>query len=173
MKLLAGVTGDAVCSPDGVYRYDLTRSWDASRDVAVWVMLNPSTADATMDDQTLRQVQHYTRAEGLGSLHVVNLFALRSTDPAVLARPSSVDPVGPVNDVVIEAVLGGPRVKLVVCAWGAHGARYARRVDQVVDRLVFGSPAPYVVRCLGLTDKGQPRHPCRLGHGARLIPYRG
>ncbi len=45
----------AVISPDGFYRYSLTRVWDNLRPLVVFNLLNPSTADAERNDPTVRK----------------------------------------------------------------------------------------------------------------------
>lgn len=167
MKLLDGVRGDAVLSPCGAYRYLLTRTW-GSGDPLVWVMLNPSTADATSDDQTLRRVQAYSRREGAGRAQIVNLFAYRSTDPAELRRVD--DPVGEVNDQILEVFLGQPRGSVVV-AWGAGAHRYHARVQHVLD-LAERVGRHRLYRLGAPLQGGHPRHPCRVGDGLTLEEYR-
>lgn len=51
----------AYFSKDRVYRYDLWRQWDASRGYAMFVGLNPSTADEDNDDPTVRRCIGYDR----------------------------------------------------------------------------------------------------------------
>src|SRR5438105_250311 len=79
--LLGQRAGSAWFSPDKQYRYLLTRSWDHIPQAMTWIMLNPSTADAFRDDPTIRRCISFARREGCGSIRVVNLFALRATDP--------------------------------------------------------------------------------------------
>ncbi|MDB5297796.1 MAG: hypothetical protein JWO31_3779 [Phycisphaerales bacterium] len=71
----------AVLSPCERYRYVLHRWWDESKPAVCWLMLNPSTADAATDDPTIRKCCGFARAWGAGGIAVVNLFALRATDP--------------------------------------------------------------------------------------------
>jgi hypothetical protein len=100
-------------------------------------MLNPSTADASVDDPTIRRCTGFSEAWGFDSLTVVNLFAFRSPHPEDLAKVD--DPVGPVNDLAIrEAVFGASRV---VVAWGAVGASYCDRIGKVINDEImsFGS----------------------------------
>lgn len=150
MKLLPGVEGEATFSPCLDYRYLLTREWDRSKPRAVWIMLNPSTASADEDDPTVRRTQTFSLAWGFGGVVVLNLFALRSTDPkALYAHPS---PIGPENDAAMEAVVSESRTGIVVAAWGVHGAHLGRG-DQVRD-LVNA-----LLSVLGLTKAGHPRHP--------------
>jgi hypothetical protein len=110
-------------------------------------MLNPSTADALVDDPTVRRCAGFTRSWGYSSLAVLNLFALRATDPGELLDAE--DPVGPGwNDHLRTAV----EADLVVCAWGAS-VPFAR------DREVLDMLRGVDLYCLGLTKQGYPRHP--------------
>lgn len=148
----AAFTG-ATISPCGRYRYSLKRQWgplDADGPV-VWIMLNPSTADADTDDPTIRACREFSRRWGKSALEVVNLFALRSPKPSALAIDH--DPVGPDNDLWIDTAIR--RASLVVAAWGAHGTLLGRHWD--VKRIIASTGCR--ARCLGLTKAGQPRHP--------------
>lgn len=136
-RLLFGA-GKAVFSADRAYRYRLSRIWGSSGTHAVWVMLNPSTADALADDATIRRVMAFTKAWGLGGLTVVNLFALRATDPRELRRHP--DPAGPANDQFIAGALDSSVV--VVAAWGAHPLAGQRAAE--VMAIVAGTEAPAV-----------------------------
>src|SRR5258708_25884820 len=100
---LDGVEKGAVLSDDLVYRYELTRRWD-SRPMVTWVMLNPSIADAEVDDLTVTKCCGFTQRWGWGGIRVVNLFALRATNPKELHDHP--DPVGPKNmEAISEAIL--------------------------------------------------------------------
>src|SRR5881396_744410 len=124
-RLLATVIGGATFSRDRRYRYRLWRRWDRSRAVVAFVMLNPSTADAMHDDPTIRRCIGFARNWGFGGVDVVNLFALRATDPRALRRAH--DPVGPANDRHIASA--GSRASLVILAWGAQGRLRGRAQD--------------------------------------------
>lgn len=151
--------GSARISQDGTYRYLLRRDLQPCGSELVWVMLNPSTADATHDDATIRRVVRFTRREGCGQAVVLNLYALRSTDPDVLR--SHPDPVGPENDQCLEFFAGSG---LVVCAWGAGGGARAEEV-------LVGPLARADLYCLGTTKGGHPRHPLYVRANQALIPY--
>ncbi len=88
----------AFLSECGVYRYELTRTW-GDGDRLLWIMLNPSTADADLDDPTIRRVIGFSRGFGYSGAIVANLFALRSTDPKALRTHP--DPVGPANNAML------------------------------------------------------------------------
>lgn len=148
-----GLGRSAILSPDERYRYRLDRRWADGPTVA-WVMLNPSTADGTTDDPTLRRIQAFSRSWGFGALTVVNLYAWRATDPAGLW--TAADPVGPGNDRHIYEGVAGHEV---VVAWGAHGK--PERITEVV-RLIESAPGAGRPKALALTKTGQPRHPLYL-----------
>ena len=161
----------AVVSQCGAYRWHLARLVDnifqGSR--VLFIMLNPSTADAETDDPTLRRCIGYTRAWGYGSLGIVNLFGLRATDPRELRNHAN--PVGPHNDDHVLAAIRSvdDAAGLIVCAWGARGGYLAR------DRAVLGlirstGMTPHV---LGLTRGGHPRHPLYMPRNATPRPWHG
>jgi hypothetical protein len=158
---LAGAAS-ATFSADRVYRYALTRQWDSSPP-AVFVMLNPSTADAVRTDPTVTRCLGFARRENCGGLVIVNLFALRATDPRELRGHP--DPVGPGNDRFIREHCAAGR--LVIAAWGAHGRLGDR--DRAVLALL--REARIGVRSFGVTTGGMPRHPLYLPRGAQLGSY--
>lgn len=159
----------AVISDCGQYRYRLTRALGPDPRICNFVMLNPSTADATQDDRTIRRCMGFAQRWGCGLLMVSNLFAFRATEPYRLGLVA--DPVGPQNhDYVIGAACraresGG----LVVAAWGAHGGRddQDRRVMSLLTE-TLGIP----VMCLGTTVLGFPRHPLYLPKDTALVPFK-
>lgn len=148
----------AQLSADGVYRYSLERVWRRSAPRVVFVMLNPSTADGTVDDATIRRCVGYARRWGHGGIRVVNLYALRSRDPGALR--DAADPVGPGNDqVLFEAAREGrDRGYLCVAAWGAN-ADVGRAVSVAWTFAEVGAR----LRCFGLTSGGHPLHPLAVG----------
>lgn len=146
------------------YRYLLTRTWDARRLPVVWVMLNPSAADAFTDDPTIRRCVRFAARLGAGGIIVVNLFAYRAADPAVLSRAA--DPVGELNDEYLrEAAQPGGR--LIIGAWGMHGGLRGRAA--AVTRMLAAQGAQ--LHCLGTTSQGHPRHPLYLPASTPLSPY--
>jgi len=143
-------------SPDRVYRYDLWRTWLGGDGFAMFVGLNPSTADETQDDPTIRRCVAFAKAWGYAGLCMTNLFAFRATDPRDMKRAS--DPVGPQNDMVLKERAG--RAGVVVAAWGAHGT-YKNRAWWVQGMLPK-------LHCLRLTKDGHPGHPLYLSK--TLVP---
>lgn len=156
-------TSGAEISDCGTYRYSLWRAWAPLLPTCVFAMLNPSTADATEDDPTIRRCIGFARREGCGRLVVVNLYSLRSTDPRVLGRHPY--PNGPYAARIIAETLSaadGP----VICAWGSDPA--AR--DQAGFMLDLIRAYGKVPMCLGQNKDGQPKHPLYLRVDAPLVP---
>jgi hypothetical protein len=136
--------------------------WRSDRPPAVFIGLNPSTADALQDDPTVRRCIRFARDWGDGGLLMLNAFAYRATDPTVMRRAP--DPVGPENDRYIGSL--APIGRIVVCCWGRHGDHLDR--DTTMYRLVSALPASY---CLGLTTNGQPKHPLYLARDTPLEQF--
>lgn len=157
------VESGANLSPCGQYRYALTRKWGYVSRAVCWVMLNPSTADHAQDDATIRRVVRFSIDWGFHELVVVNLFALRSRNPAAL-RGDRDRAVGPNNDDMIRsAVLAS---STVVCAWGVHGHLYGR--DHEVRRLIQSTGI--VPNALSLTKDGAPGHPLYVPKSTKPQP---
>jgi len=154
------------------HRYTLTRSgWFGGRGHLVWVMLNPSTADDTHDDPTIRRVIRFTRDHNYERLTVVNLFSARATKPLDLVDMAEhgCDPSWLNDGPTLNAIRGADAV---VAAWGATVPRrlarlHAARVRFVLDSCVYADREPL---CLGVTADGHPRHPLYVPSETRLVP---
>lgn len=151
---------DAVLSSCGLYRYWLKREWDGRDPQMVFIMLNPSTADALVDDATIRVCVGRAKRMGCGSIRVLNLFAYRATDPKAMMLAA--DPVGPENDAYIQSVMRS-KPAMVIAAWGV-GGNYMGRARKVSETCVaYGVP----LHCLGTTKDGHPRHPLRIAYSVQ------
>ncbi len=151
--------GNAVFSPCGNYRYALWRTWNQKRGTVLFMGLNPSTADATRDDPTIRRCLGFAKDWGYGSLLVGNLFAFKATRPQILLQ--STEPIGPENDIWLRRL--SAQADLTVVCWGNHGAHLGR------DREVLTwIKSPH---CLGATRTGLPRHPLYLSKESLPFPY--
>lgn len=144
----------------GDYRYTLTRTWDADTEPIVFMMLNPSIADASQDDPTIRRCIGFAKREGFGGIIVVNLYAFRATDPRAML--AAADPIGPENDRIITDTVDG---LTVVAAWGVNAEPH--RVASVLAML----PQRTRLRALGVTKDGHPRHPLYVRGDAPLIEW--
>ena len=151
---------DAVISECGKYRYLLRRTWDHSKPRVLYVMLNPSTADAMLDDATIRSCVRLASGHGYGSMEVVNVFAYRATQPDELLKQP--DPIGPRNEVMVEAAVG--RCDVVICAWGAFPPARDHAAP-VLNAIRAHRPAAY---CFGKTKAVAPKHPLYIKSGTPL-----
>ncbi len=151
----------------GTYRYRLWRYLGPQERVATFIMLNPSTADAVADDPTIRRCAGFARAWDCGRLVVVNLFALRATNPSDMKKHAS--PIGADNDQHIIATAKASKINggKLVCAWGAHGS-YNGRDRKVLALLKEIGVTP---QCLGTTKNGMPKHPLYLAANSALAKY--
>lgn len=147
-------------SDDEVYRYTLTRQWSDGPCVA-FLMFNPSTATATTEDPTIRKCIGFARRWGYGKLVVLNLYAIRSTDPKAVKR-MELSAVGPLNDFWIVKTINN--VREIIYAWGCaqHAPDIENRMLEVTKyiRTVTGDQFP--INCLGYRQDGHPRHPLML-----------
>lgn len=156
------VTKSAIISPCGQYRYRLIRTWDPDSEHVLFVMLNPSTADADVNDPTIRRCMGFARSWGFGGIVVVNLFALRATNPSEMdGHP---DPVGPDCDVHISKTVNLFPCGRIVAAWGAN--KNAEKRAKAVRKILT---ARRDVHCLSLNADGSPRHPLYVG--ADVTPF--
>lgn len=146
----------AIFSPEAwpIYRYVLWRHWrEGHRGRVLFVMLNPSTADESVDDATIRRCRHYAKDWGWDGVAICNLYGLRSTDPRALRQAA--DPIGPENETILRG--WAESASMIVCAWGVHGTE---RGKLVARQLVEWSRRP--IYALAWTQDGTPRHPFYL-----------
>jgi hypothetical protein len=167
-----GIWRAAAISPDGVYRWWLTRRWSDSGGAWVhFLMLNPSTADADMDDATIRRVTRFARDWGFIGLVVTNLFAYRATDPDDLwhwSRSLTMTDRLLHESLNDEAFTGAARLcSYTVCAWGAD--RRAQNRGQRVLEVLRAQDTD--IRALRVSASGAPWHPLYLPARTMALPY--
>jgi hypothetical protein len=156
----------AILSPDEVYRYRLWRNLpEGIAGRGLFVMLNPSTADAAVDDPTIRRCTSFAQRFGWTRYDVVNLFSVRTTDPKKLPH-LKFDLTGPdhhfhFRDAILDA-------DMVICAWGADVMAVGPGGDAINLIRQLGE----VPLCLGVSANGAPRHPLYLRKDAPLREYR-
>jgi len=156
---------DAVFSSCRNWRYALFRNWRSvaarSNEFVAFIGLNPSTADETENDPTVRRCIDYAKRWGFGGMVMLNAFAFRATDPKDMKKQT--DPCGPDNDAAIQAIVA--KAGKVVACWGCHG-RHLNRDDHLAEIL----PRFCDVESLKLTHRGSPSHPLYLR--ADLVPFK-
>ncbi|MCM2543873.1 DUF1643 domain-containing protein [Burkholderia glumae] len=157
----------AIISPCGLYRYRLDRTVPNSIDDQTFAFfgVNPSTADATLDDATVRKWIGFTQRYGGRRFIVGNVFAYRATDVRAL---NTQQPIGPDNDRYLREIIAEADV-LIPC-WGSR-EKVPGHLRQHLDKtmaLLVASDKP--VLCFGLTLGGDPKHPLMLGYDTRLVP---
>lgn len=140
-----------IFSPCRKYRYTLIRDLGEGNGQCSFICLNPSTADETRDDPTVRRCMNFARGWGYRTFCMLNLFAYRSTDPSVMKAQA--DPVGPENDKWIDEVVS--KSDLVVAAWGNHGTFQFREIDVI-------SRHRQKIHYLKMTSQHCPSHPLYL-----------
>lgn len=146
--------------PEQRYRYTLWRVWDANATRIFQVIgLNPSTADETENDPTVRRCIAFSKRMNCHALVMTNAFAFRATEPSNMK--AAADPVGPENDEWL--VRCAKMATIVVAAWGVHGnfQDRDRQVKQLIPELL----------CFGTTKEGHPKHPLYLPSAAELIQF--
>lgn len=154
----------AVISECGYYRYRLDRTvGDVGRTIA-YFGVNPSTADATIDDQTVRKWIGFTKKNGGRRFIVGNVFAFRSSNVKLLATCD--DPVGPANFRYLDEIIR--EADILVPCWGTRTKLPAKlhcQLEHMVEYLLHAGPP---VAIFGRTQSGDPKHPLLLSYKTKL-----
>ena len=160
---LYGYKSKAVISNCDKYRYELHREWDKDKEKVLFIMLNPSTADAHRNDLTTRRCINYAKKWGFGGLMIGNIYPFRAKRPKDLRK--WLKGYGDLYDAsecnynishLHEMIL---KADLVVCAWGGNH-------PGVPEMLEYTSDLHYLELC---DDGITPKHP--LGNLSKdLVP---
>ena len=140
------------------YRYAFWRTWDANKGFALFIGLNPSTANQFVEDPTTRRCINFARDWGYGGVCVANLFAYRATYPADLLAAD--EPVGPANNRWLRRLSN--EAAITVAAWGNDGTHLGRAAK--VKKMISG------MHYLKLNQSGEPAHPLYIQASARPMP---
>lgn len=166
LSLAAGTQGSAVFGGVGdCYRYRLGRTWDAMLPAALFVMMNPSTASAYVDDATIAKVTKFARRWGFGGLLIGNVHAYRCTDQARLVETP--DPAGPENEAHLLAMASD--AALIVMAYGNPKVAALRQRGPAVARMLVA--AGHQLHTLRVSAAGVPWHPLYLPDGTQPTPW--
>lgn len=152
-------------SADRLHRLKLWRQWDTMKPAALFVMLNPSLADETTLDPTVRKCIGFATRWGYGKLWVGNLYTWISPYPEQIVQREAAAIAPGADQALLEMV---EAVDLVIAAWGAQ-PWLTQRAHDVSRLLVSAKP----LWCLGKTKDGWPRHPLYRSYEAALEPYAG
>lgn len=167
VKLAVGsnITSSAQFSSCGKYRQLLTRCWDPALPSVLFIGMNPSVADLTVDDPTVRKECGFAEREGFGTLLKCNVMDYRATSPGTLLN-TGVCPASEVNLQVIQSQLAV--AEKVVCVWGKLHPRLRPYATQVAELLLREGLQPF---CLGVNLDGSPKHPLYLANKTRFQPF--
>jgi hypothetical protein len=169
-----GMRGGANFSECGRYRQLLWREWAPAflasypLPFALWVGMNPSTAEGDVDDPTIRREVNFTKAMGLQSYVKVNVMDYRATNPKDLR---DVAPCSSVNWCVINDL--GMKASRIILAWGSLPRNLRRYADRVLVQLMVieRHRGEQLLFCMGKTQDGSPRHPLYLPNSATPIRW--
>lgn len=153
----------AILSADEQYRYLLWRTWDEGKARLLYIMLNPSTADARQDDATIRVCVGRAKQMGYGGILVANLFALRATHPNVLYKVG--DPMGPENNAYLAKATWHIQNRDVIYAWGKYGTHKDRGTEVLAKLKEWGC----TTWALKINQDGTPAYPLRIPYSQPLV----
>lgn len=156
----------AELSPCGTFRYRLDRIVGPGRK-ALWIGVNPSTADAEIDDQSIRKLYGFGNVLGIGHWIVANKFAFRSTDVSMLSV--ILDPIGPDNDKHLMHAMA--EADVVIAGWGNLSKLPAGLRQRYLDICLMADLLNITLWCWGTNEGGDPRHPLMLPYTTRLVPW--
>lgn len=164
--MIQGMTRNARLSADRRYRYTLLRRWGERAPGITWIMLNPSKADAEVDDPTIRRCMVFSQRFGYDAMVVVNLFAYRATDPRDLLEVGAEAALGPENGEWTRKACH--QAAVIVAAWGTL-SKPLRGAAGAISKIIQGDG--YRLKCLGTTKDGQPRHPLYVRADVPLVDW--
>lgn len=149
---------NAVISNCLQYRYFLCRELNQLPGIGfgdssiLFVMLNPSTADASTNDPTLKKCMKFATTWGHSRLEVANLYAYRATQPSRLKKVGAATAVGPDNDAWLRRLLR--KHDEVICAWGKNPSD-----ARVREFIALAESCNCELLCIDTNDDRSPRHP--------------
>lgn len=158
----------AVLSVCGAYRYRLERDVAMDGPVYAFFGINPSTADASENDATVRKWIGFTKRWGASRFIVGNVFGFRATDVGNLAYCP--DPWGEDNYFHVDQIMA--QADILVPCWGSR-IKLPKKLQPQLDHFAarfdgYGKP----VMIFGRTASGDPKHPLMLGYDTPLTPWR-
>jgi hypothetical protein len=157
------IKSECLFSPDRLYRYWLIRIWDESLPVLTVIGVNPSTADETINDPTVRKVIGFAKRLNYGGLLMLNVGGYRSTDPVNWRKQQ--DPIGEEN--TAKHLLNYVKqfnTEKVIAAWGKNGNYQPKQCNDITNKF----PELY---CWGRNKDGTPKHPLMISYESKLEKF--
>lgn len=167
LRLPADVHGDAVFSACRRYRTVLRR-WKGDEfpsSYALFIGMNPSTAEGHVDDPTIAREWGFTVREGYAGYMKVNVGDYRATFPKDLLQPGVIA-TSPDN---LPAILAAAEKAslVVICHGKLNKVLAAAGANMTAALQVAGVP----LNCFGTNADGSPKHPLYLAKDAPLVRY--
>lgn len=157
----------AIISPCGLFRYRLERRLGGDGVTVAFIMVNPSTADGTQDDPTIRKCIGFAKKLGGGTLIVGNKFAYRATDVHELRGVR--DPIGPHNEIHLREIIF--EADVVIAAWGSLNKLPETLRSRWKDVARLADERSQTLSMLGTNADGHPKHPLMVGYDAEIAPW--
>ena len=168
LALPPGVHGDAMFS-DSQHR-QIMRRWTGElfpERYSLFIGMNPSTADASVNDPTCAREWNFSLREGFSGMMKGNVGDYRATDPKSLLVPGVVAS-SPANlPSLLEAAKGASLV--VLC----HGKLNRALVEPAREILAALRAHEIRIMCFGTNADGSPKHPLYLRLDSKLVEFEG
>lgn len=152
---------------EALFRLRLDREVQDEGIVAALIGVNPSTAGAEKNDQTIRKDVGFAKIHNWRKLIKVNKFALRATDVKALA--AAADPIGPDNDRHLAEAFA--EADVIVPCWGPLAKLPQRLRSRYAEVCALIEQSGKPVMCFGTANDGQPRHTLMLAYDTPLVPW--
>lgn len=156
----------ATISACALYRYRLERQFGEGPTM-MFVMVNPSTADAEKDDQTIKKCVGFATRAGCGRIIVGNKFAWRATDVTELRAVR--DPIGSDNDRHLRAMM--LEADRIVVGWGQLAKIPECRRDRWKDIVRMADAAGKPLHAIGTNADRHPKHPQMTGYDVPIVAW--
>lgn len=126
----------------------------------MFIGLNPSTANESDADPTIRSVCRIAKNNGYGGVYMMNCWSYIATDPKLLR----IDPLE--TEWCNKALLTTARkCKDVVFAWGSFSI--VSELERDINLIEMFPKA----KCLVKNKNGSPRHPLYVSGNVKLVNF--
>jgi hypothetical protein len=158
----------AIISTCGQYRYRLDRDLGRSGPIVAIIGVNSSTADAVINDATIRKDIGFGHRLGWSRIIKGNKFAFRATNVKTLRLIA--DPVGPDNDGYLTNIMR--EADIVIAAWGPLTKLPKPLRGRWLEVVGIADRIGHKLKCWGTAMDGHPRHPLMLSYNVPLIDWK-